>query len=218
MLADGDGGVAPGSEGGPTAFDRGARELDVRRVDGLAVDDVAAPQEAGDELGARLFVDLFRRSELLDAAGVHDRDLVRSRHRLALVVGDVDAGVAIGVVEPSHLEAHLLAQAGVEVGKRLVEEQRLRLDDERAGERDALLLPSGKLGGVPIGHLAEPRSPADRGAALPVRRRRSAPPSCAARGRIPGTPSKRCAARATASAKATTPLDRRGRSRRRWAP
>src|SRR5438874_288851 len=35
MLPDGDGGVAPGSEGNAVAFDRGARELQVRRVDGL---------------------------------------------------------------------------------------------------------------------------------------------------------------------------------------
>ena len=44
------------------------------------------------------------------------------------------------VVQAADLEAHLLAQVGVEVRERLVHQQRLGLDDERAGERDALLL------------------------------------------------------------------------------
>ncbi len=88
----------------------------------------------------RPVVDVLGRAGLLDLARVHHTDDVGGGHRLGLVVGDVDRGVAEGVVQPAHLEAHLLAQVGVEVGQRLVEQERLRLDDQRAGQRHALLL------------------------------------------------------------------------------
>ena len=39
-------------------------------------------------------IDLDRRADLLDAAAVHDDDAVGERHRLDLVVGDVDGGDA----------------------------------------------------------------------------------------------------------------------------
>src|SRR3546814_10533984 len=57
------------------------------------------------------------------------------RHRLGLVVGDIDGGVAELVVQPADLEPHLLAEIGVQVRERLVEEKDLRLDDQGAGER-----------------------------------------------------------------------------------
>ena len=43
------------------------------------------------------------------------------------------------------LDAHLLAQLGVEVGQRLVEQQHLRLAHQRARKRHALLLAAGEL-------------------------------------------------------------------------
>ena len=76
-------------------------------------------------------------------------------------MGDVDRGVAEGVVQAAHLEAHLLAQIGVEVGQRLVEQQRLGLDDQRAGERDALLLAAGQLAGIALRQRREPRGGED---------------------------------------------------------
>ena len=44
------------------------------------------------------------------------------------------------------LDAHLLAQLGVEVGERLVQQQHLGLADERPGQCEALLLAAGQLG------------------------------------------------------------------------
>ena len=41
--------------------------------------------------------------------------------------------------------AHLDAQLGVEVGERLVEQQHVRLDHDRARDRDALQLAAGEL-------------------------------------------------------------------------
>ena len=43
-------------------------------------------------------------------------------------------------MQAADLEAHLLAQIGVEVRERLVEQQHRGLDDDGAGQRHALLL------------------------------------------------------------------------------
>ena len=72
-------------------------------------------------------------------AGVHDRDPVGHRHRLLLVVGDHDEGDADVALDPLELELHRLAELEVEGAERLVEQQHLRVHDQRAGERDALL-------------------------------------------------------------------------------
>src|SRR6201999_3302473 len=86
--------------------------------------------------------DRLRRVELLDLPGPHDRDPRAELQCLGLVVGDVDRGEPQLVVELARLVPQLRAQAVVEVAQRLVEQQELRLADERACERDALLLPS----------------------------------------------------------------------------
>ena len=65
-------------------------------------------------------------------------------------MGDIDGGVAIFVMQPADFEPHLLAQIGVEVGERLVEQQRLRFDDQRARQRHALLLPAGEFAGIAL--------------------------------------------------------------------
>ena len=86
-------------------------------------------------------------ADLLDLALVHHHDLVGERHRLDLVVGDVDAGDAELLLDAADLGAHLLAQLGVQVGERLVHQQHLRLHHQRARQRHALLLPAGELVG-----------------------------------------------------------------------
>ena len=55
-------------------------------------------------------------------------------------------GAALDLLQ---LELHLLAQLEVERAERLVEQQRGRAVDERAGERDPLLLAAGELAGTP---------------------------------------------------------------------
>ncbi|OIQ65939.1 hypothetical protein GALL_524970 [mine drainage metagenome] len=65
-------------------------------------------------------------------------------------MGDVNRRVAVFVVEPSDFKAHLFAQVGVEVGERLVKQQGFRLDDERARQRDALLLSARQFAGVTL--------------------------------------------------------------------
>ena len=58
---------------------------------------------------------------------------------------DVDERDADLVLDPLQLELHLLAQLQVERAERLVEQEHTRAVDERAGERDALLLAAGEL-------------------------------------------------------------------------
>ena len=51
------------------------------------------------------------------------------------------------VVDAPDLRPHLEAQLGVEIRERLVHEHERRLDDDGAGDGDALLLAAGKLAG-----------------------------------------------------------------------
>ena len=124
-----------------------------------AVEQVGDAEEAGDERGRRLLVELGRRPELLDPALVHHRDRVGHRHRLLLIVRDVDEREPEIVLDRLQLELHLLAQLQVECAERLVEQQHLRPVHERAGERDALLLAAGELARPAPAEAFEPDQP-----------------------------------------------------------
>ena len=58
-------------------------------------------------------------------------------------------------LDPLELELHLAAQLEVERAERLVEQQHLGTVDDRAGQRDALLLAAGELRGLAVGEVAE---------------------------------------------------------------
>jgi hypothetical protein len=103
-------------------------------------------------------------------------------------------------VQVADLEPHLHAQRGVEIGERLVEQERLRLAHDRAADRDALALAAGELARLAIevigqvqrrGRLARPSGRSRRAAAWPssARRRCCRARSCADRARRTGTPS-----------------------------
>ena len=115
--------------------DPAGAEIHVRRAD-----------EAGDEAVGRPVVDVVRRVELLDHAGVHDGDAVGERQRLDLVVRDVDhRRLAEPLMQALQLDAQLGAKLGVEVRQRLVEEEDVDVAHQRAADRDALALAAGKL-------------------------------------------------------------------------
>ena len=116
----------------------------VGRSDEAAAEQVGGADEAGDEGIGRAEIDVLRRADLPDAALVDDRDPVGQRERLRLVVGHVDGRDADLALQALELAAHLLAQLGVEVGQRLVEQQEPRLVHDGAGERHALLLAAGQ--------------------------------------------------------------------------
>ena len=121
------------------------RDRHVVRAHELLAEPAHRPDEPHHELVRRPVVDLARRADLLDRAGVHDRDPVGDLHRLLLVVGDEHGRHALLVVQPPQPGAQLGADGRVERAERLVEQQHLRLDRERAGQRHPLALAAREL-------------------------------------------------------------------------
>ena len=117
-------------------------------------EEVVLADEAGDERRRRVVVDRVGVGELLDVAVEHDRDAVRHRQRLLLVVGDEHEGDADLALEQLQLDLHLLAELAVEGAERLVEQQHRRAVHQRPGERDALLLAARQLPRLALGQLA----------------------------------------------------------------
>ena len=70
-------------------------------------------------------------------------------------MGHVDGRQAEFALDTLQLEAHAVAQLGVKVRQRLVEEQQFGLHDEGAGKRKALLLAAGELGRIALGEVVE---------------------------------------------------------------
>ena len=155
MLAHRDRGLLAGGQLDADHLQGGAGKRQVVGVERGALEHVAGADEAGDEFRLRPVIDIFGGAELVDPAAVHHRDQVGGGHRLGLVVGDVHRGVAVFVVQPPDLEAHLLAQIGVEVGQRLVEQQRLRFHDQRPRQRHALLLAARQFARITLGQYFE---------------------------------------------------------------
>src|SRR6266849_3542984 len=71
-------------------------------------------------------------------------------HRFDLVVRDVDGGGLQALVQRLDLGAHRDAQLGVEVRKRLVEQEHLGIAHDGAAHRHALALPARKLARIAV--------------------------------------------------------------------
>ena len=106
---------------------------------------VGLADELGDEKIGGPVVDLLRRGKLDDAPRIHHADLIAHRQRLFLVMRDQQEGYAKVAVQVLQLQLHGRAQLLVERRQRLVEQQHARLVDQCPRQRDALLLPAGKL-------------------------------------------------------------------------
>ena len=134
-----------------------------------------AAHERRDERVGRAVVDVVGGADLLHFAVGHHAQPVAERHRLDLVVGDVDRRDGQFAVQPLQVAADLVAQLRVEIRQRLVEQERLRLAHQRAAHRDPLTLTAGELAGLAVeqlvdlqqlGRLADP--PVDLGARRPA--------------------------------------------------
>ena len=136
--------------------ERAKRRVDPPGAGDLARQQVGAPDEAGDEAVRRPVVDLVRGRRLHQPAVAEDGDAVGERERLVLVVRDEERGDVLAALDPAHLVAHRDPGRGVERGERLVQEQRARLERERARQRDTLLLAAGELGREPVAQAREP--------------------------------------------------------------
>ena len=88
-------------------------------------------------------------------AGLEQHDAVGDRHRFGLVVRHMDRREPERGDQQAQPAARVLAQSGVEIGQRLVEQDHRRRVDQRARDGDALLLPAGKLRRQPRGERAE---------------------------------------------------------------
>jgi hypothetical protein len=131
--------TAPGAPSNGNATDPpGAHDPAPR----LAADHVdrRRPDKPGDEQALRPAVEVVRRADLLDAAAPQADDAVGHRRRLDLVVGDEDRRNAELFQQRFDLGPHGQPLCRIEIGKRLVEEQQLRLLHHRAGECDPLQL------------------------------------------------------------------------------
>ena len=87
-----------------------------------------------------MLVEVARLAGLLDLALVHEDDAVGDVHRLLLVVRDEHGRDVDVVVQAAQPGAQLLADARVERAERLVQQEHLGLDRERARQRHALAL------------------------------------------------------------------------------
>ncbi len=129
-------------------------------------------EERGDEDVRRTPVDVLWRADLLQDAVVHHCDPVAHGHRLDLIVRDVHRRDPELGVQLDQLEARLDAELRVEVGERLVHQERLGLAHDRAGQRDSLALPSRELPRKALEQVVkaqDPRSTRDRGIDLVLR-------------------------------------------------
>jgi len=126
----------------------GMKELDLAKAAGRGHAVGFSRQEVGvaDELRHagvdRAIVDHMRRRYLNEFALKDNRNFIRQCQRFFLVVGDEDGGGARFEQDMADFAAHLRAQTGVEVGKRLVQQQDVRIRRQRPGQRHTLLLPA----------------------------------------------------------------------------
>ncbi len=114
-----------------------------------------AADEAADEQVHRTVVERLRIVDLLQLALAHHGDTSAHRHGLDLIVGHVDRRDPEIALELRDLGAGLHAQLRVEVGERLVHQERLRLADDRPAHRDALPLTAGERSRLALQQLFE---------------------------------------------------------------
>ena len=98
--------------------------------------------------------DLGRLALLGDHAMVHEHDPVGDLAGEVHLVGHDQHGHAARG-EVAHHGQHLADQLRVERARDLVEQHRLGLHGERAGDRDALLLAAGELLGIVVAAVGE---------------------------------------------------------------
>ncbi len=102
-----------------------------------------------------------RRRQLLQDAITHDGDALSHRHRFDLIMRHVEQGDAEPCVQLDQLRAHLEAELGIEIGKRLVHQEHLRPAHDRTSEGNPLALTAGKLRRLAIEQRVELKAVSD---------------------------------------------------------
>src|SRR5690554_876631 len=111
--------------------------------------------EGGHEGRGWFLEDLGRGADLLGHAGVHDDHALRERHRLDLVVRDVETGGAQAAMQFLDFKTHLHPQLGIQVGERFVEQEDLRFAHDGPTHRHPLTLPAGQLARATVQQMAQ---------------------------------------------------------------
>ena len=121
---------------GPPLTELGDRNADVLELHcpvvrieaGVAAQEVhrRGADEVSDEHGRRPVVNLLRRADLLDPAGIHHRNAVCHRHRFMLIVGDVDGRRRNPIMQIAQLAAHQLPKFGIKRAERLIHQKGFR--------------------------------------------------------------------------------------------
>ena len=143
----------------------GERDVPERRVQRAVIDGGGdevhrgRADEAGHEQVVRALVELLGRPDLLELAVTHHRHPVAQGHGLGLVVRDVDHGGAEPPLDPGDLGAHLHPQLRVQVGQRLVHQERRRVADDGPAHRDPLPLAAGQVGRLAFQVLGQVEDP-----------------------------------------------------------
>ena len=99
--------------------------------------------EASDEFVVWLVVKIHRGVDLLDVAQFHDDDAGAHGHGFHLIVGDIDEGGLEFLMEFGDLRSHLGAQFGVQVRKRLIQQEDFRVTHDGTAQGDTLSLAAG---------------------------------------------------------------------------
>jgi hypothetical protein len=94
--------------------------------------------------GGRALEQVERRALLLDDAVFQQHDAIGECHRLDLIVGNVDDGLAQPLMQAFDLTSHLVAKLGIEIGQRLVEQEQAGVANDCASDRHALALESSR--------------------------------------------------------------------------
>ena len=93
--------------------------------------------------------------KLLDDAVLHNDDPVAHGHSLGLVVGDVDKGGVQLPVQTGDLSTHGGTQLGVQVGKRLVQQEDGRIPDHCTAQSHTLTLTTGQCLGLTVQQMLQ---------------------------------------------------------------
>ena len=120
----------------------------------VAFKNIGFADEFGGEAAVGEVVHLAWRAHLLQLAFRHDGDARGHGHGFFLVVRYHDAGYAHLLQRIHQFQLGLLAQVFIQRAQRLVQQQKFGLLGQRAGQRDALLLPTGELVRLAFGVFA----------------------------------------------------------------
>jgi len=100
--------------------------------------------EAGYKLIARLLIQILRRVNLLNKAILHNHDSIAHGHSFGLVVSYIDKGGTQSLMQLGDLSSHLGTQLSIQVGKRFVQKEYLRITNDSTAQGDTLSLTTGQ--------------------------------------------------------------------------